>query len=60
MLPGDSLEGRSEVELAVQALLGVLLDVVPAKHGGSGANGAELVQTLQRPLVVLPEAVELV
>lgn len=37
MLPGDSLEGHSEVELAVQALLGLLLYVAPAKDGGSCA-----------------------
>lgn len=38
MPPGDFLEEHPEVELAVQALLGVLLDVAPAEEGGSFAD----------------------
>lgn len=59
MPPGDFLEEHSEAELAVQALLGVLLDVAPDEEGGSFADCAELVWTLQRPLLTLPEALEL-
>lgn len=36
--PGDFLEEHPEAELAVQALLGVLLDVAPAEKGGSFAD----------------------
>lgn len=38
MPPGDFLEEHPEAELAVQALLGVLLDVAPAEEGGSFAD----------------------
>lgn len=38
MPPGDFLEEHPEAELAVQALLGVLLDVAPAEKGGSFAD----------------------